>query len=167
MSSATAHKALDEISLLRWLVAFLGGGKEANWWDCTFLNRTGISYLENTFPRSAHSAALHATIEAAQRVHDEALGRIGSFHLFRLPVLIEDRLLEIEAPNRLPESKESALAELSALADALIVAPEGPVQIGIEDRILTPTSIKELAAHYHSAFSQGIRCYPYFSKSAG
>jgi hypothetical protein len=44
-----------------------------------------------------------------------------------------------------------------------VQAPEGPVQIGVERKILTNESLKELASHYHSAFKQGIYCYPYFA----
>jgi len=33
----------------------------------------------------------------------------------------------------------------------------------VANRILTNTGIRELAAHYHSAFQDGIRCYPYFA----
>jgi hypothetical protein len=33
----------------------------------------------------------------------------------------------------------------------------------VEKKIVTNDSLKELAAHYHSAFHQGIRCYPYFA----
>jgi hypothetical protein len=52
------------------------------------------------------------------------------------------------------------------MADASINAPDGPVQIGVEKKILTETSMRELAAHYHSAFLKGTRCYPYFSTEA-
>ena len=37
------------------------------------------------------------------------------------------------------------------------------LQVGVEKKIVTNDSLKELAAHYHSAFHQGIRCYPYFA----
>ncbi len=52
---------------------------------------------------------------------------------------------------------------LKKLADAVIKAPAGPVQVGVERRIVTSTAIHELAAHYHSAFQEGIRCFPYFA----
>ena len=28
---------------------------------------------------------------------------------------------------------------------------------------MTPTAIHEMAGHYHSAFQDGIRCFPYFA----
>jgi hypothetical protein len=49
------------------------------------------------------------------------------------------------------------------LADTLVKAPEGPVQVGVESRIMTTTAVREVAAHYYSAFQDGIHCLPYFS----
>lgn len=165
-SSAFPVGIHSSISRLRWLVAFLGSKKNAAWWDCSFMDETGIKFLSNPFPRSAAAASLNSTAEAAQRVHDAALGRIGCYHLFRLPLPIEDRLLEVQVAIPDMPSKQNALEELATMADASINAPEGPVQIGVETKILTDTSVRELAAHYHSAFTKGIRCYPYFSVEA-
>ena len=63
------------------------------------------------------------------------------------------------------ESRDSSLSNLQQIADAFIKAPEGPVQVGVENRILTPTSVKEIAAHYSSAFQDGIQCFPYFAQN--
>ena len=154
---------LAQIIRLRWLVGLLGSKKHFGWWDCAFMDETGVRFLATTFPRSAGKAALLSTSEGAQRVHDRELGRKGSFHLFRLPTGIED-LLEFEDDEAGPVfEKDSAMAELAQLADASVQAPPGPVQIGVEGRILTKTSIQEMAAHYLSAFKQNIRCFPYFA----
>lgn len=163
-----SSQILTSLAKIRWYVSFLGSGskKNAAWWDCSFMDETGIKFLSNSFPRSAAAAALHATTEAAQRVHDAALGRIGCYHLFRLPLPIEDRLLEVQAVIPGIPTNQGALDELASMADAAINAPDGPVQIGVEKKILTETSLRELAAHYHSAFTKGIRCYPYFSVEA-
>jgi hypothetical protein len=116
-----------------------------------------------TFPRSADSAALEATLQAAQRIHDAAIGRIGSYHLFRLPTATQQRLAGASDRPAVLLTKDEALAELAALGDPSIKAPEGPVQVGVEKRIVTNESLKELVSHYHSAFQQDIRCYPYFA----
>jgi len=154
---------VQKLSRIRWLVAFLGSKKNFNWWDCSFLDETGLKFLAMTFPRSADSAALEATLQAAQRIHDAAIGRIGSYHLFRLPTVTQQRLAGAsDRPTGLL-TKDEALAELATLGDPSIKAPEGPVQVGVEKRIVTNESLKELASHYHSAFQQDIRCYPYFA----
>lgn len=153
---------LKHFNNLRLLIGFLGSKKAFGWWDCSFLDETGLKYLEMTFPRSAEQAALKSTIDAAQRVHDEVIGRIGTFHLFRLPVSVEERLDPTSGLSIRELTSESAMECLANLADASIIAPEGPVQVGVESRILTETSIRELAAHYFSAFKKGHCCFPYF-----
>lgn len=156
-------KTSRKLDRLRWLVAMLGSKTNSGWWDCSFMDDTGIKFLANSFPRSAASAAYHATTEAAQRIHDAALGRIGCYHLFRMPHTIEDRLWEAHELHDRLLSHDDAMTELASFADAAVDAPDGPVQIGVEKKILTETSLRELAAHYHSAFTKGTRCYPYFS----
>jgi len=163
VTNTRTAEPLANLSSLRWVVGFLGSKKHFDWWDCSFLDETGIRFLTTTFPRSAMQAALQATVEAAQRVHDQALGRMGCYHLFRLPPSIEDRLTEAVVGTDAVLNEDAAMETLAQLADASIRAPLGPVQVGVEKRILTPTSVSEVAAHYHSAFVQGIRCYPYFS----
>jgi len=167
--SAKSPHIIEQLLNLRLIVGYLGQGKQSAWWDCNFLDATGIRFLETTFPRTAKSAALRSTSDAACAVHDKALGRIGSYHLFRLPPALEDRIehayekIEWESSFTQIESRESALDALNIIADAVVNAPEGPVQVGVEKRIPTTTALHELAAHYHSAFQEQIRCYPYFA----
>lgn len=164
--------AIQKIVTLRILVGFLGEKRQANWWDCGFLDATGTRFLKPTFPRTFLSAAVRSTTEAARLVHDSRIGRVGIFHLFRLPVEIENQL-----ESRVPEiafatmsgmglSRDSALEELGRFSKSRLVAPLGPVQIGIPEKILTPTSIYELAAHYHSALMKGSQCFPYFAPTS-
>jgi hypothetical protein len=167
--SDKSTKIIDQLALLRLVIGYLGQRKQSGWWDCDFLDATGIRFLEATFPRTAWAAALRSTTEAACTVHDQALGRIGNSHLFRLPPALEDQLehaLErmdwTEACKQI-ESRDTAMDMLKRIADAVIKAPTGPVQVGVANRILTSTAVHELAAHYHSAFQDGIRCFPYFA----
>jgi len=164
-----ASQIIDQLALLRLLVGYLGQRKQSGWWDCDFLGPTGFRFLETIFPRTARAAALRSTTEAACIVHDRALGRVGNYHLFRLPPALEDRLqqtiedLDWSESAKHIESPDTAMEALNQLADAVVKAPEGPVQVGVERRLLTSTSIHELAAHYYSAFRDGIRCFPYFA----
>jgi hypothetical protein len=154
---------------LRLLVGFLGERRQANWWDCSFLDPTGRRFLETTFPRTALQAALRSTSEAARLVHDARIGRIGVFHLFRFPIDKEDRVeahtTELTGSGAIGylDSREAALAELARLAESRITPLQGPVQVGLEKKILTPSSVSDLAAHYLSAFSAGTQCFPYFT----
>lgn len=167
--SKKSTKTIDQIVLLRFVVGYLGQHKQSGWWDCDFLDATGIRFLEATFPRTACAAALRSTTEAACIVHDRALGRVGNFHLFRLPPALEDQLeLALERVDwpetyKQIESRNIAMDALKQVADTFIKAPTGPVQVGVVRRILTPTVVQEFAAHYYSAFQDGIRCFPYIA----
>jgi hypothetical protein len=166
---AKSVQIIDQFILLRLAVGYLGQHNQSGWWDCDFLDATGLRFLQTTFPRTARTAALRSTTEAACIVHDRALGRVGNYHLFRLPPALEDCLehavdrMDWAESGKHIESRDTAMDLLGRLADAVVKAPEGPVQVGVERRILTNTAIRELAAHYHSAFQDGIRCFPYFS----
>lgn len=164
-SSIIIHQLIQ----LRLIVAYLGQGNQFGWWDCSFLDATGLRFLETTFPRTARTAGLRSTTEAACTVHDKALGRVGNYHLFRLPPALEDRLehdlerIELDEAFKHVASHTDAMTSLKLLADAVVKAPAGPVQVGVEHRILTTTAVRELAAHYYSAFNDGIHCFPYFA----
>lgn len=168
-SKKTQHY-IDQVVVLRLLVGYLGQGKQSSWWDCNFLDATGQRFLETTFPRTAKQAALRATADAACLTHDKALGRIGCYHLFRLPPALED-LVET-GYNRIDwtlafkdiASRESAFTKIESLDTANINAPVGPVQVGFSNKILTSTAIGELAAHYNSAFKDDVQCFPYFAE---
>lgn len=169
IDSPKASIIVQQLIQLRLIVGYLGQGKQFGWWDCNFLDATGLRFLETTFPRTARAAGLRSTTEAACTLHDKALGRVGNFHLFRLPPALEDRLehdlgrIEWDEAFKHVATPDDAISTLRQLADAVINAPSGPVQVGVEHRILTTTAIRELAAHYQSAFQGGIRCFPYFA----
>jgi len=150
------------IACLRTLVGYLASKGQNGWWESSFLDETGQRFLANVFPRTSFIAGKNSTIEVAQKEHDKALGKRGCYHLFRLPVEIEDRLMAMPTYPRGHQWQDLAMPELEVFAKKGVKAPPGPVQVGVAKRILTIDSVSEMAAHYHSAFVQGIRCYPYF-----
>jgi len=169
---AKLNGPVNNIIRLRLLVGFLGEDRSARWWDSGFLDSTGCRFLSATFPRTFLVAGIRSATEAARLVHDSQIGRVGVFHLFRLPVDMEDRL-EVHLAE-VPDSwakpalsdRNDALIELRQFAESRISAPKGPVQIGVPGKILTTASVSELAAHYESAFSGGFQCFPYFAPNA-
>src|SRR5438067_6872386 len=86
---SSVGKPIQQLISLRLFVGFLGETRQGGWWDCGFLDATGTRFLQTTFPRTFPYAALRSTAEAARLVHDSRIGRVGVFHLFRLPVDIE------------------------------------------------------------------------------
>ncbi len=159
-------KNILDLHRLRWLVAFLGSKGNAGWWDCSFMESIGIQYLVNVFPRSAFNAAFQASVEVAQKDHDAALGRIGSYHLFRFPLHIEHQLQEHQVLDQAIPTTEMAMDELAALAGSEMKAPEGPIQIGQETSILSRGTVQKIAALYHSSLQTKRRCFPYLSPAA-
>lgn len=154
---------------LRALVGFLGEKTQLGWWETTFLSPTGRQFLAVTFPRTSLAAAITSTAEAARRLHDDRIGKGGVFHLFRLPLTIEEQLhqsmlseaLDPILPNL--TSRELALDRLRKLCNGGLRAPEGPVQVGTQRNLMSSFAIEELAKHYHDAFNRGAQTFPYFT----
>jgi hypothetical protein len=59
-------------------------------------------------------------------------------------------------------NKDAALAALHKIADGSTSASEGPVKLGSVQDILTSNSIRDMFRSYAAAFTQGVKCYPYF-----
>jgi hypothetical protein len=166
----SSKRSIHSIILLRLVVGYLGEKPRKAWWGTDLLGATGVRFLENVFPRTAWNAALTSTCEAARIVHDQSIGRSGSYHLFRLPPDIESivegaqRMTDFKGLWTAIQSEAEAFQSLEKLAESQIQAPAGPVQIGVASRILRKDSVNEIAAHYASSFKTGNRCFPYFAK---
>jgi hypothetical protein len=160
---------ITNIIRLRLIVGFLGEKRQASWWDSGFVDSTGARFLSATFPRTFLVAGIRSVTETARLLHDSQIGRVGVFHLFRLPVDVEDQLeahlFEVTNGWAKPalSDREDALIELRKFIESRISAPKGPVQIGVPGKILRAATVSELAAHYESAFSSGFQCFPYFA----
>ena len=158
----------DELAHLRSLVGFLGEKSQCNWWDTNFLNPTGLQFLEINFPRSAFAAGVSSVTEAAKRLHDEFIGKGNVYHLFRFPSSVEEAIHEQLMANTgqlVPDVLDTkmALEKLKEFTSNVVDAPEGPIQIGTEKKMLSVLAVDELARHYHNAFSNGKMCFPYFT----
>jgi len=161
----------EGLTKLRAIVAFLGEKKQFGWWETSFLDDTGRGYLERCFPRTAAHAAFRSTSEAACRMHDAAIGKVGVFHLFRLPVEKEQALdlrlakVSYQEITSLISSKEYALSELAILAGNGGKSAPGPIQIGNEKEITDPPALRRIAGNYLAAFEAGFQSIPYFAKT--
>lgn len=167
--SSDNKQIIIKLITLRSLVGFLGEKSQFNWWDTNFLSSTGLQFLAINFPRSAFSAGCNSVSEAARRLHDERIGKGGVYHLFRFPTSIEEsihkQLLDIDSNTLIPylKDKETALNKLKSFISSSVNAPDGPVQIGTAKNMFSDSAIEELAKHYHNAFSDGKKCFPYFT----
>jgi len=158
---------------LRAVVLALGECLRPAWWKTEFMNETGLRFLERLYPRTYFHAAIHATGRAASDVHDRAVGRVGVYHLFRLPESLEAEM------NRVPPNTDeefitafrSALCHPDKLMAMLIplcgdkemdVAP-GAKRIGTYKELMIAAGFKKTAAVYCHAFAQGKPGFPYFA----
>jgi len=77
------------IAELRVLVGYLGEKGQDNWWASDFLSTTAAAFLAPIFNRSLFLAQYQGATAAAAKVHDEAIGVGRIYHLFPLPIGIE------------------------------------------------------------------------------
>jgi len=160
---------LDLYGQLRLLVGYLGEKAQENWWPTAFFDATSRLFLEPIVPRTVRLAQYNGIHEAARRLHDEHVAVGGVYHLFRLPEEAEqdlqDRILAAPEEWFAPlASLEQATATLETLADVPTNIESGPQFLGRYSELYCPAGAKTLARHYLSAFQQGMRSYPYFTR---
>ena len=159
---------------LRALVLALGECASPPWWKTEFMNETGLRFLERLYPRTFVRAAIHAAGEAACDAHDRAVGRVGVYHLFRLPESLDAEI------NRMPPNADeeflsvfrAALGNLDQLMELLASlcsqteirdASQGARRIGTDRDLTTHRTFDATAAVYHRAFKQMNPVFPYFA----
>src|SRR5690606_29001044 len=82
------------ITELRVLIVYLGEKGQANWWGSEFFSATATAFLAPIFNRSLFLAQYQGATAAAAKVHDEAIGVGRIYHLFRLPIGLEQASAE-------------------------------------------------------------------------
>ena len=159
---------------LRSLILALGESSDPAWWQTRFMNETGLRFLERLYPRTSFRAAVHAAGKAACDNHDRAVGRVGVYHLFRLPEHLEAEMnkISISADADFVPMFREALGNHDRLMELLTPlcgqregdgATAGARRIGADRDLTKLSTFKITAASYHSAFSQGKPGFPYFS----
>lgn len=156
-----------KIAEIRLLVGFLGEKNQANWWESEFLSTNSSAFLAPIFNRSLFLAQYHGVTVAAAKVHDEAIGVGRIYHLFRLPIGLEQASAEVlndatfvqEVQPKLG-NRELALSRLGLLAENQASAAQGPISIGdISQDLLV--GLSKIAGFYCAAFTSGIQSFPY------
>lgn len=159
---------------LRALVLALGEAAVPAWWKTDFMNETGLRFLERLYPRTPIRAAVHAAGKAACEAHDKAVGRVGVYHLFRLPESLETELHfsqssdDAEFISRFRsclDRREDLMEMLSTLCNEQIPknTGAGPRRIGAASDAARIDAMGMAASIYHDAFKLGKPVYPYFA----
>ncbi len=157
---------------LRAVVLALGESASPAWWKTEFMNETGLRFLERLYPRTAFHAAVHAAAKAATEAHDRAVGRIGVYHLFRLPESLETEIHRIppDADRDFFSTLRNAMGRPQELIELL--APmcgdeeadsvPGAKKMGTDKDLMTKKALRKTAAVYHMAFARNKPGFPYF-----
>jgi hypothetical protein len=167
---------IESVVRARFLVATLGESASPPWWRTDALSPAGQRLLARLFPRTAASAGLETASRAAATEHDNHIGRVGAYHLFRLPIadetIVRDHL-------RLPDT-DRLLQELVTLVDfqtrldalrtltrgEISVDAHGPLHCGATNGIRRGKALQRLCAAYADAFGTGRTVYPFLTEGA-
>jgi hypothetical protein len=165
------NQAIRRLLLLRTIVAALGERATPPWWRTQFLTDVGLRTIGRVFPRTSIRAALASTNVAARADHDKRIGIGRRYHLFRFPTPLEQGAVELMMEDpvcadvlallRAPQNE--LLHALKATANSRkMAAAEGPIRLGSPQRLLEPSALEEMAAHYRASIETGGRAFPYF-----
>jgi len=161
------------VARLRLLVLALGERAEPPWWRTNLLSAAGRSFCERLFPRSALAAGLHAAGQAACAIHDQAIGRRGVLHLFRLPEAVErevqERLADADGRQGLEAllgTSEEMMKRLAGMASVPKAGQVGPKRVATAQELSEPEAYARTAGVYLSAFRNGQKAFPYAEVSA-
>lgn len=160
------------ITELRVLVGYLGEKGQANWWNSEFFSATAATFLAPIFNRSLFLAQYRGVTAAAAKVHDEAIGVGRIYHLFRLPIGLEQAsadvlndLTFIHSLQGMLTNQEQALARLVNLSGNQKEAPSaGPISIGQMSEDLG-AELQRAAGVYYYALKSGIQSFPYIREA--
>jgi hypothetical protein len=165
----TDRQIVKHIALLRVAVGFLGEQSSHKWWNCSFFDASGKTFLAPVFPRTHVRAQYQGVVSAAALVHDEHIGVGNVFHLFRLPEYFEQDIHVafdadiIDAIANLAKDTVSAMQFLSGYASKDKKASPGPVKVGKLSLMRDSSIWKQITSLYLSSFEQKLNTYPFFS----
>ena len=155
------------IAELRVLIGYLGEKDQAGWWNSQFFGTTAAPFLAPIFNRSLFLAQYQGATAAAAKIHDEAIGVGRIYHLFRLPIVLEQASATalndasfVQALQTRLANRELALARLAELAEKVESASPGPVSLGPMSQDLR-AELERAAGLYYSALTTGIQTFPY------
>lgn len=152
---------LTKISELRYVVGSLMEAKK--WWSTQFFDFNSKAFLGYIFPKSINQK-MDFFLDPSRHLVDAEVGA-NYYHLFRLPIQVEEKLFKMAKfqPNDQSISEEDSLEFLKKLAEDLFIEQHhGPINIGSSEHIDSDI-IRTLAAHYLSAFENDYKVHPYLN----
>ena len=120
------------------------------------------------YARTAFESSVETVRRAACIVHDKAIGRVGSFHLFRLPVSLETSIRSVDT-TKLAAKMEPALENLDGLVGTLDEiagrtkrSASGPARLGTVKELESYSWIAATASFYAAAIRASDRVFPFW-----
>jgi hypothetical protein len=151
----------EKIQELRAVVGFLM--EDRKWWTSQFFESSSKDFLSYIFPKSINQKK-DFFLEPVRHLVDAEVGA-NYYHLFRLPIQMEEKLFKKAKSQVMTHllTYESALEYLKNISeDLLIERHQGPINIGSTER-MDSDLIQVFAAHYLSAFENDYKVHPYLN----
>ena len=155
------EELLENIIKLRFAVGFLI--EKQKWWNTNFFSPTSGDFLNYIFPKSTSNNSNYF-LNSIRHSIDSEVGA-NYYHLFRLPIELEEQLHKINKNFDLSliNNEETALNTLKESANNLTVERnEGPVNIGTSTQ-LNKDIMQAISAQYYSAFKNNYKVHPYLN----
>ncbi|WP_051353288.1 BrxE family protein [Thalassobacillus devorans] len=156
------------LAKLRILVGYIGESRQSGWWSSSFLDNNSEVFLAPVAENTTFLAQYHGVRIAAARVHDKFIG-VGkdTFHLFRLPEVIEQQLHNyLSREDIIKDVSDCLLDPIKNLNDLSLQdknADEiGPVLMGEISDIEKVKTWEKVASQYNRAFKNGNKVFPFF-----
>ncbi|MBN1630525.1 MAG: BrxE family protein [Thermoleophilia bacterium] len=158
---------------LRAVIAALGEAVDPPWWRTEFMTEAGMRFLERLYPRTAFKAAVNATGKAACDAHDHATGRVGVYHLFRLPETLEAEIYRLQPAaddefvtrfRAVLGQPEALVGLLDSLRGTAVAATDvaGAVKVDVSPDHVGNADLAAMASVYFAALNAGKQAFPYF-----
>lgn len=155
------EELIEKTLKLRIVVGYLI--ESENWWNTKFFDPTSKDFLDYIFPKSKNDKSVFF-IDAFRYLTDMEVGA-NYYHLFRLPIKLEEQLYKKVrlSIGEVINSKEHALSILHDFSESLnIEKKSGPINIGESNQFNIDT-IQAIAAHYDSGFKNNYKVHPYLN----
>lgn len=159
---------MSKIAKARLIIGYLGEKDQFKWWESSFLSSSSSAFLLHPYPRTTLLAQYNGVCETALLVHDEFIGVGSNYHLYRLPVSIEEyaaRLVQepefFEELKDSLESRDGAINTLQNMSNSSVETSIGPVKVGIFSDESLESKLELMVSHYIHAYKEGYRCFPF------
>jgi hypothetical protein len=151
---------------IRLIVGYLTE-QHAGWVNSQFFGARAAAFLSPVFARTTFQAQCNGVTAANARLHDEIIGVGRTYHLFRLPEVLEQGVAAVLGDPTFVarvrphlESAAQALSQLNAIATPGS-AMEGAFNVAGNLAEGADAALRTMAGLYADAFTKAFKTYPF------